>query len=77
MSEERIESQDTAPTKGDTNGEHSFLEGTYKGQKVTWDEDTARNLAQKGLDYETRKAKLEAERQQFAAEGLLSLHVLF
>lgn len=69
MSEEKIESQDTAPTKGDTNGEHSFLEGTYKGQKVTWDEDTARNLAQKGLDYETRKAKLEAEKQQFAAEG--------
>jgi hypothetical protein len=58
--------QDTGQDQADTKG--GFLKGTYKGQEVAWNEDEARNLAQKGLDYETKKARLEAERQAMLAD---------
>ena len=61
--------QAKSQTSDDTKGEQkSFLEGTYHGQKVAWDEETARSLAQKGLDYETKKASLKAEREEMSSE---------
>ena len=67
-----IQNQDQEPesqTSDDTKGtENSFLEGTYKGQKVSWSEEEARNLAQKGFDYETKKAALKAEKEALASD---------
>lgn len=62
------EPKDQSLTGDDTKGEKSFLEGTYHGQKVAWNEETARALAQKGLDYETKKAALTAEKEAMASD---------
>lgn len=59
--------QDQSPTSDDTK-ETAFLDGTYRGQRVSWDEEEARTLAQKGLDYETKKAALAAEREELSSE---------
>lgn len=65
MTDNNKAQQDPAATNGNPgeSGDKPFLTGTYKGQKVSWDAEKARELAQKGLDYETKKAKLDAERQ--------------
>ena len=62
------EPKDQSQTSDDTQGEKSFLEGTYHGQKVAWDEDTTRRLAQKGLDYETKIASVKAEKEAIASD---------
>jgi hypothetical protein len=62
------EPKDQSQTSDDTKGEKSFLEGTYHGQKVSWDEDTTRALAQKGLDYETKMASVTAEKEAMASD---------
>lgn len=48
-------------------GDKPFLEGTYHGQKVAWDEDAARSLAQKGLDYESKMSAVKAEKDAIAS----------
>ena len=67
--EEKKEVQDPSPTSDDTKDKKSFLEGTYHGQKVAWDEDTARSLAQKGLDYETKLATVKAEKEELSSDA--------
>ncbi|MEE8466881.1 MAG: hypothetical protein V3T22_00400 [Planctomycetota bacterium] len=69
MADEPKVAQDPSPTSDDTKGaEKSFLEGTYHGQKVSWNEETARSLAQKGLDYETKVAAVKADREAIASD---------
>lgn len=62
------EPQDQSQTSDDTTGDKSFLDGTYHGQKVSWDEETARLLAQKGLDYDTKIAAVKADREALASD---------
>lgn len=69
MADQTESTQDPSQTSDDTKGgEKSFLDGTYHGQKVSWDEETARSLAQKGLDYETKAASIKADREAIASD---------
>lgn len=71
MSEEKQNDQevpDQPQTSGDTPDQTEFLDGTYRGQKVSWSKDEAQRLAQKGLDYETKMAAVNAEKEALASD---------
>ena len=71
MSEEQKNEQevtDQPQTSGDTPDQTDFLDGTYRGQKVSWSKEEAQKLAQKGLDYETKMAAVNAEKEVVASE---------